>query len=52
MVIFYKCEIGIHYIENPEIKGVNLVSKTHCNGKSNLKLKTVFQELLHVDRSS
>ena len=28
----------------PEIKGVNLLSKTHCNDKSNLKLKTVLQE--------
>ena len=43
-----------NYLENPfpEIKGVNLLSKTHRNDKSNLKLKTVFQELLHVDRFS
>ena len=43
-----------NYLENPfpEMKRVNLLSKTHHNDKSNLKLKTVFQELLHVDRFS
>ena len=35
-----------NYLENPfpEIKGVNLLSKTHCNDKSKLKPKTVLQE--------
>ena len=35
-----------NYLENPfpEIKGVNLLSKTHRNDKSNLKPKTVLQE--------
>ena len=35
-----------NYLENPfpEMKGVNLLSKTHCNDKSNLKPKTVLQE--------
>ena len=32
------------------MKGVNLLSKTHRNDKSNLKLRTVLQELLQVDR--
>ena len=43
-----------NYLENPfpEMKGVNLLSKTHCNVKGNLKLKTVLQELVHVDRFS
>ena len=42
------------YLENPfpEIKGVNLLSKTHRDGINNLKLKTALQELLHVDRFS
>ena len=36
----------ITYIENPfpEMKGVNLLSKTQRNDKSNLKPKTVLQE--------
>ena len=36
----------ITYVENtfPEMKGVNLLSKTHRNDKSNLKFKTVLQE--------
>ena len=35
-----------NYLENPfpEIKGVNLLSKTHRNDKSNLKPMTVLQE--------
>ena len=33
-----------NYLENPEMKGVNLLSKTHHNDKSNLKPKTVLQE--------
>ena len=35
-----------NYLENPfpEMKGVNLLSKTHRNDKSNLKPKTVLQE--------
>ena len=35
-----------NYLENPfpEMKGVNSLSKTHRNDKSNLKLKTVLQE--------
>ena len=35
-----------NYLENPfpEMKGVNLLSKTHSNDKSNLELKTVLQE--------
>ena len=35
-----------NYLENPfpEMKGVNLLSKTHRNDKSNLKHKTVLQE--------
>ena len=35
-----------NYQENPfpEMKGVNLLSKTHCNDKSNLKPKNVLQE--------
>ena len=35
-----------NYLENPfpEIKGVNLLSKTHHNDKSNLKPMTVLQE--------
>ena len=39
-----KCESN--YLENafPEMKGVNLLSKTHSNHKSNLKPKTVLQE--------
>ena len=40
-----KCESN--YLENlfPEMKGVNLLLKTHRNNdKSNLKLKTVLQE--------
>ena len=40
-----------NYLENPfpEMKGVNLLLKTHRNNdKSNIKLKTVFQELLHI----
>ena len=43
-----------HYLENPfpEMKGVDLLSKTHPNNKSKLKLKTVLQELLHIDRFS
>ena len=43
-----------NYLENPfpEMKGVNLLSKTHRNGKSNLKPMTVLQEQLHVDRFS
>ena len=36
----------------PELKRVNLLSKTHRNDKGNLKLNTVLQELLHVDRFS
>ena len=43
--------ITLHPNPFPEMKGVNLLSKTHCNDKGNLKLKTVLQELLHVDRS-
>ena len=53
MVIFFssndrfrseKCESN--YLENPfpEMKGVNSLSKTHRNDKSNLKPKTVLQE--------
>ena len=36
----------ITFVENPfpEMKGVNLLSKTHRNEKSNLKPKTVLQE--------
>ena len=43
-----------NYLENPfpEMKRVNLLSKTHCNYESNLKPKTVLQEKLHVDRFS
>ena len=43
-----------NYLENlfPEMKGVNLLSKTHRNDKSNLNPKTVLQEKLHVDRFS
>ena len=43
-----------NYQENPfpEMKGVNSLSKTHCNDKSNLNPKTVLQEKLHVDRFS
>ena len=39
-----KCESN--YLENPfpEMKEVNLLSKTHRNDKSNLKPKTVVQE--------
>ena len=35
-----------NYLENPfpEMKEVNLLSKTHSNHKSNLKPKTVLQE--------
>ena len=35
-----------NYLENlfPEMKGVNLLSKTHRNDKSNLKPMTVLQE--------
>ena len=35
-----------NYLENPfpEIKGVNLLSKTHRNEKSNLRPMTVLQE--------
>ena len=35
-----------NYLENtfPEIKGVNLLSKTHHNDKSNLRPMTVLQE--------
>ena len=35
-----------NYLENPfpEMKGVNSLSKTHRNDKSNLKPKTVLQE--------
>ena len=35
-----------NYLENPfpEMTGVNLLSKTHRNDKSNLKFKTAFQE--------
>ena len=35
-----------NYLENPfpEIKGVNLLSKTHRNDKSNLRPMTVLQE--------
>jgi len=35
-----------NYLENlfPGMKGVNLLSKTHRNDKSNLKPKTVLQE--------
>jgi len=35
-----------NYLESPfpEMKGDNLLSKTHCNDKSNLKPKTVLQE--------
>ena len=42
----------LHYIQNqfPEMKGVNSLLKT--NVKSNLKLRTVLEELLHVDRFS
>ena len=57
MVIFYKWkiqkwELWIQYLENPflEMKGVNLLSKTHRYDKSNFKPKTVLQELLQVDR--
>ena len=47
-----KCESK--YLENPfpEMKGVNSLSKTNRNDKSNLKPKTVLQEKLHVDRFS
>ena len=42
--------ITLHPNLFPEMKGVNLLLKTHRNNdKSNLKLKTVLQELLHVD---
>ena len=43
-----------NYLENPfpEMKGANLLSKTHRNDKSNLNPKTVLQEKLHVDRFS
>merc|ERR1712223_1168959 len=43
-----------NYLENPflEMKGVNLLSKTHRNDKSNLKSKTVLQGELHVGRFS
>ena len=43
-----------NYLENPfpEMKGVNSLSKTHRNDKSNLNPKTVLQEKLHVDRFS
>ena len=43
-----------NYLENPfpEMKGVNSLSKTNRNDKSNLKPKTVLQEKLHVDRFS
>ena len=44
--------ITLHPNPFPEMKKVNLLSKTHRNDKSNLKLKTVPQELLHVDRFS
>ena len=51
---FISEEYESNYLENPfqELKGVNLLSKTHCYDKGNLKLKTVLQELLHVDRFS
>ena len=44
--------ITLHPNPFPEMKGVNLLSKTHCNDKGNLKLNTALQELLHVDRFS
>ena len=44
--------ITLHPSPFPKMKEVNLLSKTHCNDKGNLKLKTVLQELLHVDRFS
>ena len=39
-------EVLIHNLGNPfpEIKGVNLLSKTHRNDKSNLRPMTVLQE--------
>ena len=40
-----------NYLENPfpEIKGVNLLLKTHRNDKSNVKLKIVRKKRLHFD---
>ena len=52
--IFISEKYESKYLENPfpEMKGVNSLSKTNRNDKSNLKPKTVLQEKLHVDRFS
>ena len=52
--IFRSEKYESNYLENPfpEMKGVNSLSKTNRNDKSNLKPKTVLQEKLHVDRFS
>ena len=44
--------ITLHPKPFSEMKEVNSLSKTHHNDKSNLKLRTVLEELLHVDRFS